>query len=71
MHKIVWHFDGTTLSSVYDDEASMERAFNEIKENLTHGVKWHALGDTIVNADKALCITKGEEDEEWKSVKSH
>lgn len=68
-YKIVWHFEGTTLSSVYEDEEVFENAFNELKENLSHGIKWHALGDTIVNADKVLCITKGED--ECKSVKIH
>ena len=71
MYKIVWHFDNTTLSSVYGDKDTMEDFFEEIKDNLTKGVRWHCLGDTIVNANMALCITKGEDDEEWKSVKSH
>lgn len=69
MHKIVWHFDNTTLSSVYNDKETMEDSFEEIKDNLTKGVRWHCLGDTIVNSDMVLCITKGAE--EWKSVKSH
>lgn len=71
MYKIVWHFDGTTLSSVYDDEETMEKCWEKIQKNLSKGVKWHAIGDTVINSENVLCISMGKDDEEWKSVKSH
>ena len=70
LYKIVWHFDSTTLSSFYSTEEKRDKAFEDIERELTLGVHYFNIGDTIMNANKVLCITKGE-GEEWKSVKCH
>lgn len=62
-YAIIWHFEGTSLTSTYESEEVRDAAFEELKINLGNGIKFHAIGDTILNADKVLCITKGGKDE--------
>ena len=66
LYTIVWHFDGTTLTSTYETEEIRDKAFEEIAKNLNEGVVYHKQKNTILNASQVLCITKGDL-EEWTS----
>ena len=68
-NSIVWHFEGTSITSVYGSEEERDKAFEALANALEKGVRYYHIGDTITNASKVLCITKGAE--EWKSVKEH
>lgn len=62
VYTIVWHFDGTTLTSSYETEELRDEAFEQIAYNIKEGILFHKQGDTILNVSKVLCITKGEDD---------
>lgn len=62
LYTIVWHYDGTTLSSTYESEERRDEAFDELTKELKDGVAFIKIGDIIMNTRNVLCITKGEED---------
>lgn len=70
-YAIVFHFEGTTLTSVYDSSDVCEEAFIDLTKMLSHGDKYClTVEGVIVNLANVLYITKGEV-EQWKSAKKH
>lgn len=59
---ITYHFDGSTLTSEYEDDeqrdAAFERVSRMLQDNATH-LQWN---DAIINIGKCLYITK---EEKW------
>ena len=69
-YTIVWHFEGTTLTSTYEDEETRDKGFDQLCKMLEEGTKFLRLGDMVLNASQVLAITKGEGDE-WNCQKYH
>lgn len=61
-YTIVWHYDGTSLSSTYESEELRDEAFEELTQELKDGVAFIKIGDLIMNTRNVLCISKGEDD---------
>lgn len=68
-YSIVFHFDNTSITSLFETEAKRDEEYDNLYTWLVKDIQYYDIGETIVNLDKVICITKGED--EWKSAKSH
>lgn len=67
-YKIVWHFEGTTLTKSYDTEAERDEHFEGIHTLLAIDHHFIKIDDIIFNANQVLCISKEEEKKKTRSI---
>ena len=67
---IVWHYETSTLVSVFDSEEERDKEYAKVLSNILIGRTHYATQDTVYNLQNVAYITKGEQ-EEWKSASAH
>lgn len=67
---IVWHYETSTLVSVFDSEEERDKEYAKLLSNILIGRTHYVTSDTVYNLQNVAYITKGEQ-EEWKSASEH